>query len=55
MFRDESERIKEDVEDALETYSFEEILDHNDVTLEEVLTMLVENGYLTLPEIRRVR
>lgn len=52
MFRDTSESIKEEVEKALETYSVEEILEHNDLTLEEVLELLVREGFILLPEVK---
>lgn len=55
MFKDVSEKILEEVESALETYSFEDILELNDLTVEEALTILIENGYVELPEVRSVR
>ena len=36
----------------LETYSFEEILELNDLTEEEALEFLVTQGFLTLPEVQ---
>lgn len=36
----------------LETYSLEEILELNDLTPEECLEYLVEEGYVDLPEIQ---
>jgi len=36
----------------LETYSLEEILELNDLTTEDVLELLVEEGYVTLPEVK---
>lgn len=35
----------------LETYSLEEILELNDLTAEDCLEYLVEEGFVTLPEI----
>jgi len=55
MFKDPSDIIKEEVEAALETWDFEEILEHNDMTIEEALIILVENGFIQLPEISSVR
>lgn len=37
---------------VLETYSLEEILEFNDLTTEDCLEFLVEEGYLELPEIK---
>ena len=36
----------------LETYSLEEILELNDLTAEECLEFLVDEGYIDLPEIK---
>jgi len=36
---------------VLDTYSFEEILELNDLTEEDALEFLVEEGYVHLPEI----
>lgn len=36
----------------LETYSLEDILELNDLTAEDCLEFLVEEGYLSLPEIK---
>lgn len=38
----------------LEVYSITELLELNDKSEEELLTFLVEDGYLTLPEIRPI-
>lgn len=38
----------------LETYTFEELLELDDMTLEEALEILYENGYLKLPEAKPV-
>lgn len=35
----------------LETYTLEELLEVNDLTEEDVLEFLVEEGYLELPEV----
>lgn len=37
---------------VLETYSLEEILELNDLTAEDCLEFLVEEGYIALPEIK---
>lgn len=42
--------IKKEVENALETYSIEEILEHNDLTIEDALVLLIKDGWLILPE-----
>jgi len=36
----------------LETYSLEDILELNDLTAEECLEFLVDEGYIDLPEIK---
>lgn len=36
---------------ALELYSLEDILEYNDITPEDALEFLVEQGYVNLPEI----
>ena len=46
---------EEKVENALETYTLEEILEQNDITVEEALTHLVMNGIIDLPKIVTVR
>lgn len=53
MFKD-TDDIEDQVTRALDTYSFLEILEHNDLTEEEVLVILVENGFLKLPEVLSV-
>ena len=55
MFKDETEHIEQDVKTALEIYTLEDILEHNDITLEEALTALIVEGYIELPEVRPVR
>jgi hypothetical protein len=54
MFKDETEEIEQDVLSALEVHTLEEILEHNDLTLEEALAILIREGYLQLPEVRPV-
>lgn len=49
MYKD-TEGIKEQVAKALETYSLEDILEENDLTIEETLCLLVEHGFIVLPE-----
>lgn len=38
-----------DIVKFLEVYSLEEILAYNDLTVEELLEMLIESGYIKLP------
>lgn len=38
--------------DFLETYSLEEILELNDLTVEDCLEFLVEEGFVELPEVK---
>lgn len=38
--------------DILETYSLEEILELNDLSTEDCLEFLVEEGYIELPEVK---
>lgn len=55
MFKDDLwEATEEQVANALETYSFEEILELGDITPEEVLIHLVINGILQLPEVKNI-
>ncbi len=39
------------LENLLEVYTLEEILEYNDITVEELLEMLLETGYIKLPEV----
>jgi len=39
-----------EAENILETYTFEEILDHNDLTEADVLCFLIEEELAELPE-----
>lgn len=55
MFKDQTERIREDVEDTLETYSFEDILEENDLSIEDAIVILVENGFIALPGVKIVK
>lgn len=50
----ESTAIEDKVSRALSIYSFQEILEQNDLTEEEALVILVENGFLELPEVLSV-
>ena len=54
MFKDITEQIEEEVLRALEVYTLEEILEYNDLSLEEALTSLVQEGVIQLPEVRPV-
>lgn len=40
----------EDIEDLLETYTFEEVLEFNDLTELDVIKILLDHGLITLPE-----
>jgi hypothetical protein len=40
-----------DIVKFLEVYTLEEILAYNDLTVEELLEMLIESGYIKLPEV----
>jgi len=42
------------IEKTLDTYSFEEILELNDLTEEDVLTFLVDKEFIELPDPRPV-
>lgn len=54
MFGDDEEEFQEDVIWSLGTYTFEEILEHNDLDETAVLTILLRDGYIVLPEARPV-
>ena len=41
-----------ELEGILDTYSFEEILELNDLSLQDALGYLVHHNYIDLPEIR---
>jgi len=47
-----TERIVLSYTTILETYSLEDILELNDLTAEECLEFLVDEGYIDLPEIK---
>ena len=47
-------KIEKDVDLALEIYTLEDILEQNDLTVEEALVILVENGFLVLPEVKGI-
>ena len=55
MFKDEEDLIEQDVIAALEIFTLDEILEHNDLTVEEALVALVREGLIELPEVRPVR
>lgn len=40
-----------DIVKFLEVYTLDEILAYNDLTVEELLEMLIESGYIKLPEV----
>ena len=43
--------MENDFERILEVYSFEELLELNDYTYEEVVRLLFEHGLIELPEV----
>jgi hypothetical protein len=53
MFND-NDKLKEDCERALAIYTFADILEQNDLTEEEALLLLVENGFIELPGVLSV-
>jgi hypothetical protein len=55
MFKDEEETIEQEVIAALELFTLEDILEHNDLTVEEAIVALVREGIIELPEVRPVR
>lgn len=55
MFKDEEDLIEQDVSAALEIFTLEDILEHNDLTVEEALVALIREGIIELPDIRPVR
>lgn len=50
MFRDPFDRELDRITEVLKDYEFSEILEENDLTEEEVLTILILDGYIKLPE-----
>lgn len=54
MFGDTEDKIKEDLDNALQTYTVEDILEHNDLTIEDALFLLLNEGYIILPETKPV-
>jgi hypothetical protein len=44
-------QLEKAVEHSLDIYTLEEILDYNDVTVSELLVMLVQDGTIKLPEV----
>ena len=42
--------LVEKIEKALEAYELEEIFELNDMTVEEILLVLVQKGIIVLPE-----
>jgi len=55
MFTDDTEQIIDEIKSLLEIYTLDDILEHNDITLEEALAILVEEGKIVIPEVRPVR
>jgi thiazole synthase ThiGH ThiG subunit len=55
MFGDDRDSIKEEVEAVLEVMSAEEILLDNDMDMALALTILIDEGYIVLPEIKALR
>ncbi len=50
MFHDLSSRVIREIEEILEDYDFEQILEDNDVTPAEAIFYLYHGGYIVLPE-----
>lgn len=55
MFGDDRDSIKEEVEAVLEVMSAEEILLDNDMDMAQALTILIDEGYIVLPETKALR
>ena len=43
--------LRSKIERALEIYTLEEILELNDLSVEEALSILISEGYISLPEV----
>lgn len=43
--------LYDDVKRVLDVFSLEEVIEQNDLTVEELLVLLVEGGVLKLPDI----
>lgn len=50
MFGDPKEELIEEVEKTLLVYPLEDILLDNDLTIEEALVLLIQDGHIVLPE-----
>lgn len=55
MFGDDRDKIKEEVEAVLEVMSAEDILIDNDMDIAQALTILIDEGYIVLPELKALR
>lgn len=55
MFRDSRDDLVVDVERALEVLTVEDILADNDLTIAEALAILIDEGFIVLPETKAVR
>jgi thiazole synthase ThiGH ThiG subunit len=55
MFGDERDKIKEEVEAVLEVMSADDILLDNDMDMAQALAILIDEGYIVLPEAKAVR
>jgi thiazole synthase ThiGH ThiG subunit len=52
MFGDDRDKIEIDVERALETITVEDLLADNDLTIVQALAILVDEGFIVLPDIK---
>jgi hypothetical protein len=50
MFKDQHDNLIEEMEEILQDYSLQEILEDNDLTEAEALYHLWRTGYIVLPE-----
>lgn len=48
---DEDDKFEEEVAKALDVYSLEEILEHNDHDAQSILVLLLQEGFIVLPEV----
>lgn len=55
MFGDELDKIKEEVEAALEVMTLEDILVDNDMDIVHLLALLIDEGFIVLPEAKALR
>ena len=51
---DDDDLFEEEVAKALDVYSLEEILEHNDLDPQSLLVLLLQEGFIVLPEVRSI-